>query len=61
MGKSIHTVSDCIGPDVDAAVSKLGSGDVLMLENARFYKEEEKNVTDFAQKLAKNATVSSKY
>jgi len=53
----VQTVNDCIGSEVDAAVQKLKSGDVLMLENARFYKEEEKNVPEFAQKMAKNATV----
>jgi phosphoglycerate kinase len=56
-GKPVQTVGDCIGPLVDAAVDKLQGGDILMLENARFYKEEEKNVPEFAQKLAKNATV----
>ena len=55
--KEVYTVGDCIGPDVDSAVAKLKSGDVLLLENARFYKEEEKNVPEFAQKLAKNATI----
>merc|ERR1711937_433229 len=52
MNKSIATVPDCIGPEVDAAVDKMSGGDVLMLENARFYKEEEKNVPEFAEKLA---------
>mmetsp|Transcript_16766 Transcript_16766/g.28434 ORF Transcript_16766/g.28434 Transcript_16766/m.28434 type:complete len:424 (-) Transcript_16766:828-2099(-) len=55
--KPVHTVGDCIGADVDAAVDKLSGGDVLMLENARFYKEEEKNVPEFAEKLAKNASI----
>ena len=57
IGKPVATVKDCVGPEVDAAVAKMKGGDVLMLENARFYKEEEKNVPDFAQKLAKNATI----
>lgn len=57
LGKEVSTVGDCIGAGVDTAVSKMGSGDVLMLENARFYKEEEKNVAEFAEKLAKNATI----
>lgn len=57
INKPVATVSDCIGPEVDDAVSKMNSGDVLMLENARFYKEEEKNAPEFAEKLAKNATV----
>jgi phosphoglycerate kinase len=55
--KKVYTVSDSIGPEVDAAVAKLVSGDVLVLENARFYKEEEKNVPEFAQKLAKNSSI----
>lgn len=57
INKQVHTVGDCIGPEVDSAVANLKSGDVLMLENARFYKDEEKNIPEFAQKLAKNATI----
>jgi phosphoglycerate kinase len=57
INKPVHTVGDCIGPEVDAAVAKLSSGDVLLLENVRFYKEEEKNVVEFSQKLAKNSTI----
>ena len=52
LGKEVATVGDCIGTEVEAASAKLGDGDVLMLENARFYKEEEKNVSEFAEKLA---------
>jgi hypothetical protein len=55
--KPVITTTDCIGPEVDAAVAKMVAGDVLLLENARFYKEEEKNNADFAKKLAKNATI----
>ena len=55
--KPVHTVGDCIGIDVDAAVGKLNSGDVLLLENARFYKEEEKNDSVFASQLAKNSSI----
>jgi len=55
--KPVHTVNDCIGPEVDTAVSNLQTGEVLMLENVRFYKDEEKNIPDFAEKLAKNASV----
>jgi phosphoglycerate kinase len=46
-----------IGPNVDIAVEKLSSGDILMLENARFYKEEENNNEEFAKKLSKNASI----
>jgi phosphoglycerate kinase len=57
LGKNVSTVGDCIGPQVDEAVGKLGNGDVLMLENVRFYKEEENNVPSFAEKLSKNISV----
>jgi phosphoglycerate kinase len=57
INKPVHTVGDCIGIDVDAAVGKLKSGDVLLLENARFYKEEEKNESVFASQLAKNSSI----
>jgi phosphoglycerate kinase len=46
-------VQDCIGPAVEKAVAGLKDGDVLLLENLRFHKEEEKNDPAFAQQLAK--------
>lgn len=55
--KPVQSVGDCIGPDVEASVSKLKGGDVLMLENARFYAQEEKNDPEFAAKLAKSAHI----
>lgn len=57
INKPVVSVPDCIGQVVDDAVSKLKGGDVVLLENLRFYKEEEKNTPEFAQKLAKNADV----
>lgn len=57
MKKPVTAVKDCIGPDVDAAVAGMKGGDVVLLENVRFYKEEEENVPEFAQKLAKHANV----
>ena len=57
IGKPVVAVKDSVGPVVDAAVAAMKGGDVLMLENVRFYKEEEKNVATYAEKLAKNATV----
>lgn len=57
INKPVATVSDCIGDEVDAAVAKMNGGDILMLENARFHKEETKNVPEFAQSLAKNADI----
>merc|ERR1711918_134184 len=46
---------DCIGDGVKACVDAIPDGDIVLLENTRFYKEEEKNVPEFAEKLAANA------
>jgi phosphoglycerate kinase len=48
---------DCIGSDVEEKVREMHDGDVLLLENLRFYPEEEKNDGGFAQKLAAVADV----
>ncbi|GEA14761.1 MAG: phosphoglycerate kinase [Moorella sp. (in: firmicutes)] len=52
LGRPVHKVNDCIGPEVEAAVAALKPGEVLLLENLRFYPEEEKNDPEFARKLA---------
>ncbi len=46
---------DSIGPEVEEKVVALPNGGVLLLENLRFYKEEEKNDPEHATKLATNA------
>ena len=51
--KDVKFTSDSIGPEVEKAVSELKDGDVLLLENLRFHKEEEKNDPNFAKQLAK--------
>jgi phosphoglycerate kinase len=48
----VDYVRDCIGPEVEQAAASLRNGHVLLLENLRFYPEEEKNDEDFARKLA---------
>jgi phosphoglycerate kinase len=48
----VQTTADCIGPEVEATVKALQPGQVLLLENLRFHKEEEKNNPDFARQLA---------
>ncbi len=48
----VSFVADCVGPAVEEAVYKLGEGEVLLLENVRFYNEEEANDDDFARQLA---------
>merc|ERR1711998_816524 len=55
LGTEVVMAPDCIGEGVGACVDKMADGDVLLLENTRFYKEEEKNVPEFAEKLAANA------
>jgi phosphoglycerate kinase len=53
LGKPVKFVNDCIGPEVEKAVSGLKPGECLLLENLRFHPEEEKNDPDFAKKLAR--------
>ncbi len=57
LGKEVKLVKDCIGEPVKEAVMNMKGGDVVLLENVRFYKEEEKNVKAFANELSKNADV----
>jgi len=52
LGKDISFVSDCIGPEVAQAAESAKPGDVILLENLRFYPEEEANDPEFARKLA---------
>jgi phosphoglycerate kinase len=52
LGKPVVKTNDCIGDEVKAAVDAMQPGDVVLLENVRFYKEEEKNDPAFAEKLA---------
>jgi phosphoglycerate kinase len=52
LGKPVHFAPDCLGEDARAAASSLKPGQVLLLENLRYYREEEANDEDFAKKLA---------
>ncbi|CAO2166710.1 unnamed protein product [Urochloa humidicola] len=52
LGIQVQKADDVIGPEVEKLVSALPNGSVLLLENVRFYKEEEKNDPEFAKKLA---------
>ncbi len=52
LGKPIKFVDDCIGEKVEKEINQLKSGDCILLENLRFYPEEEKNDPEFAKKLA---------
>lgn len=52
LGKRVKFVPDCIGAEVEAVVSEMEEGDVLLLENTRFYEGEKSNAPEFAEKLA---------
>ena len=52
LGKPVKLAPDVIGDEVEAEVKALKPGEVLLLENVRFYKEEEANDPEFAKKLA---------
>ena len=57
LGRPIAFIDDCIGDKVEAAANALKSGDLLLLENVRYYNEEEANDAVFAEKLARVADV----
>ena len=52
LGQEVKLAPDCIGDEVAAIVDAASEGDVIMLENTRFYKEETKNEAGFVEKLA---------
>jgi phosphoglycerate kinase len=51
-GRKTRFVDDCIGPKVTDAMNALAPGELLLLENVRFYAEEQRNDLEFAKKLA---------
>jgi len=57
LGKSVVMAPDCVGPEVKKMAEKLKDGDVVLLENLRFHKEEEKNDPGFAKQLAELAEI----
>ena len=57
LDKPVKMTSDCIGPEVKKAVSELKDGELLLLENLRFHKEETKNDPNFAKELASLADI----
>jgi phosphoglycerate kinase len=57
LGQEVIICNDCIGDGVTAQINAMSNGQVAMLENVRFYAEEEKNDPEFAKKLAANADV----
>ncbi len=57
IGVPVKFVDDCVGPVAEKAAAELKDGEVALLENLRFYNEEEANAAAFSQKLAKLADV----
>jgi phosphoglycerate kinase len=57
LGKKVAKVDDCIGEEVETAISRMKDGEVIMLENVRFHKEEEENGENFSKRLAALADV----
>ena len=52
LGRPVRFAEDCVGPEVEAQARSLQPGEVMLLENLRFHKEEEKNDPEFAKQLA---------
>ena len=50
--KNVKMANDCIGPDVKSLISAMKTGDIVLLENLRFHREEQKNNDKFARELA---------
>lgn len=53
LGQKVHFAADCIGQEAENLAASLKNGEILLLENVRFYAQEEKGDEAFAQKLAK--------
>jgi len=57
LGRPVKFASDCIGSEATSLSASLKAGEVLLLENLRFYKEEEKGDVVFAEKLSKHGDI----
>ena len=57
LGRPVQMAPDCVGPEVEKMAKALKPGDVLMLENTRFHKGEEKNDLELAKQMASLAEV----
>jgi 3-phosphoglycerate kinase len=55
--RPVKKLDECIGAEVEKAVAGMVSGDIILLENLRFHKEEEKNNPEFARKLSSLADI----
>ncbi len=57
LGKEVICTRDCIGEETEKLISGMQNGDVVLLENVRFHKEEEENDPDFAKSLSAYADI----
>ncbi|MEA2097488.1 MAG: phosphoglycerate kinase [Patescibacteria group bacterium] len=57
LNKEVKFVDDCVGDEAKGAVGKMRAGEIILLENLRFYKEEENNNIEFAKKLSELADI----
>ena len=57
LGRPVATAADCIGEAAASAVAAMKDGDILLLENTRFHKGEEKNDPEFTKALAANGDI----
>lgn len=57
LGHDVAFASDCIGEPAKTAINAMGNGDILLLENTRFHKGEEKNDAEFVAALAANGDI----
>ena len=57
LGIPVKMAPDCVGPEVEAMAKELKPGEVLMLENTRFHKGEEKNDLELAKQMAALADI----
>ncbi|MCL1876875.1 phosphoglycerate kinase [Candidatus Saccharibacteria bacterium] len=55
LGQEVKFIGDCVGDAVSVATKKMSAGEIVMLENLRFYAAEEENDRDFAADLAKSS------
>ena len=58
LGKDVKWAEDCIGEPAEKAAAALQPGEILLLENLRYHKEEKKNNPEFAKKLAALADIA---
>lgn len=57
LNEKVAKADDCIGSEVKNAVTNMNNGDILLLENTRFYKGEKENDSEFSKQLAENADI----